>query len=469
MLHIHESAVSDDDDDEEESNPVAADVAEPTLPTLQVAATSSLSSPKSIQDFPSHREEEKDAVKLNMNKHATKAKPSSTTNTAASREYNGHGSNGSGHGSSSNNKLHLLADQVRQLTEQVHTRDRQIRGMKEKVNRCTDLESELDIKQTLLSNTLGFNEGMREVVNDLNVELSSRDNVAMNNHSLHNSTTHGKAAAAAGNTGTINTATNTPPVDEHPLKLERDTTLLQAGELSMKLANVRACQDELRDELADAIEVIKKQYKTSTVRNNTKTSTNSNNSPANLPRPHSPSHAATYHAVAPVEKISTLTDSPKRSIRPFLWPGSRNQHQATVPQQQQNIPQKNPCPIPAWMAEILDNDHTEGTEDESDSERSGSGSFPAHVTVHTKTKPKTASINCATCEKRLGDLFYRCPCLAVHYCGADCQKKGWKDHRKYHDIQMVAQMKNRFGVPLDVPVEDLKDVQLTQKVDGLAL
>ena len=160
----------------------------------------------------------------------------------------------------------------------------------------------------------------------------------------------------------------------------------------MKLADTRAMEDELRDELTDALATIKQHY--------TKNHQNPYNHNGNIKYPamhnlptapqsqsqsKAPSHTATYHAVSPSYKTTINNNfnynSPDSPLHSFWWPG---RHQQAAPKQN-----KSP-PMPAWMTEILD--HTEPTEDESDSQRSGS--FPAHVTVHNKTTPAGGTHTC---------------------------------------------------------------------------
>lgn len=361
------SSVSDAD----KATPVANEEPTEAIPTQAVPALTA--SPTSVQDIPSHEEIKEDA-------HDNKLAP--TTAAFTSPITTSPKTSSSTSPPSSNGKLHVLADTVRQLTEQVHARDRQIRGMKGKWSRCTDLELELAGKQRLLQDTLEHNEGLVEIVYDLNVQLATREHVSVQ--------------APTSGTSTNNNVTSVNSIDplhEHPLKLERDHTLIQAGELSMKVADTRAMEDELRDELEDALGTIKEHYtknqnpynKIGTKYNNKYQPTHDHTHvpipPQSQSQPKSPSHVATYHAVAPGYKTTinnnNYTDS---SLRSFLWPG---RHQFAP---KQKSPPTSP-PIPAWMTEILD--HTESTEDESDSERSGS--FPAHVTVHRQTSIATAT------------------------------------------------------------------------------
>jgi hypothetical protein len=198
------------------------------------------------------------------------------------------------------------------------------------------------------------------------------------------------------NSNNVIAANSASLIHEHPLKQERDHTLIQAGELSMKLADTRAMEDELRDELEDALATIKQHY-----------TKNQNQNPYNhdgnikYPAMHghahvptgpqsqsqskAPSHTATYHAVSSSYKTTINNsfnyNSPDSPLHSFWWPG--RQH---TPPKQNKSPPSTP-PMPAWMTEILD--HTESIEDESDSERSGS--FPAHVTVHKKTTATATS------------------------------------------------------------------------------
>jgi hypothetical protein len=54
---------------------------------------------------------------------------------------------------------------------------------------------------------------------------------------------------------------------------------------------------------------------------------------------------------------------------------------------------------------------------------------------------------CVICKKTDEDLspssepLKSCPCLFARYCGTECQKKHWKDHRGLHDIRMIGKQK----------------------------
>jgi hypothetical protein len=296
------------------------------------------------------------------------------------------------------------------------------------------LELELAGKQRLLLDTVEHNEGLADVVYDLNVQLATREHVKLQSSTSGTGTTN--------NTTSVNSAN---PMQEHPLKQERDHTLIQAGELSMKLADTRATEDELRDELEDALANIKQHYKQ---QNQNPYNNVGNNYNHKYPAPHghahvptapqsqlhSPSHAATYHAVAPDYKTTinnnnyNSTDSPFRS---FMWPG---RHQA-VQFPKQNSPPSSP-PIPAWMTVIFD--QTESTEDESDSERSGS--LPVHVTVHKKTTSTNMMDSNASMDM---------------------------DTNASMDMDTNASMDMDTNEML--PLEDFADVELTDAMDGFAL
>lgn len=213
--------------------------------------------------------------------------------------------------------LHILADQVRSLTEELHSRDRQIRGMKEKVTRCTDMEKQLETKQRLLNDTVKSNQGLRDMVYDLNVQLSSRELVNVSH-----------------------TAAPPIPVQEaprqHPRKLERDAALIQAGELSMKVASIRATEDELRDEIANQMSLIKQYYD------------------------------------AAVEQQNTLANRPR-----FPW-----RAHATAPWRVNSS--TKPAPMPNWMQQALRDDVHYYLHDDDDDASARSANFPVHVTIHNR-------------------------------------------------------------------------------------
>jgi hypothetical protein len=347
---------------------LASMTAAPTTKTIRSSSTSPTASPKTTAE-------------TIRSKSASPTSTSTTTNTKEQHTKPQNSNNG-------NSKLHALADTVRQLTEQVHARDRQIRGVKEKWSRCADLELELAGKQCLLEDTVAHNEGLIEIVRDLNVQLATREHVQFQSQPTSAATTN---TTTTTNITSVNSAN---PMHEHPLKQERDHTLIQAGELSMKLADTRAMEDELRDELEDALATIKQHYNQQ----------NQNQSPYNrngnmkypamhglptAPQSQSQSkatpHTATYQAVAANFKTTINNshyNSPGSPSHSFWWPG---RHQAAP--KQSKSPPNSPPPIPSWMSEILD--QNESIEDESDSERSGS--FPAHVTVHKKAVTATAN------------------------------------------------------------------------------
>jgi hypothetical protein len=424
----------------EEANPVETEECEST----QVEAVPPVAtlSPTSVQDIPisiSHEQVKgEDAIdiqadaaksndKLRLTSTTTTTAPLTTTSTTSiahkveeqqqqpsppsspDRGDNSHNGN--------NSKLHVLADTVRRLTEQVHARDRQIRGVKEKKSRITDLEIELTAKQRLWQDTVDHNEGMTDVVYDLNVQLATREDFQVQQSIV---TPNHDSSASCSSTASVNSAT----MHEHPLQQERDHTLIQAGELSMKLADTRAVEDELRDELQDALATIQQQYNqqnSNPYLYNTGNNNNNNNNnkypaatqgvghahvptaPASqLPSGlQSPSHSATYHAVSP-DYNHTHNNSHHNSY--FSWPGRTSQAQQTAG----TVTKKTAAPIPAWMMGYL-NHHADLTEsnpeDEmSDSERSGTSPFPAHVTVHTK-KPTFTAVQTATAANNANSTY----------------------------------------------------------------
>jgi hypothetical protein len=319
-----------------------------------------------------------------------------------------------------NSKLHVLADTVRRLTEQVHARDRQIKGMKEKWSRCVDLEIEVSAKQRLMQDTVDHNEGLTDIVYDLNVQLASREDYQVQSQSQSQVQSVQQPLDNTDN-GSVNSAT----MHEHPLQQERDHTLLQAGELSMKLADTRAVEDELRDELEDVLATIQQQYQqyyqnysnSNHPYHNTGNHTQNNQNKylasnthgvghGNVPTAaqsqsqshqsglQSPSHihSATYRAVSPDYKSNTNNNTHHNNNSYFSWPG-RSQTETQTRTATAPVVSKPAAPIPGWMMEYLHHDLTESTtEDDDDDELSdsehGSGAspFPAHVTVHNKKK-----------------------------------------------------------------------------------
>jgi chromosome segregation ATPase len=152
--------------------------------------------------------------------------------------------------SKSETEMKVLTSMVQALALKLKKRDREVQTLQEKADKFTEVSLQLEHAEDRLVNVSAENTSLSRRCRSLQTTLSMQDKAV-------DATVNNRWDAKEEGPATVKTIAEEDEL--HQLRLERDTAMVQAGELSMALAESRAESDELGDQLAAVMELFKKQ------------------------------------------------------------------------------------------------------------------------------------------------------------------------------------------------------------------